>query len=104
MLVLGVGAVLIVTRQGAAPAPAATPAAKAGSNGRALGKPSAVAQVAPVAAPSRRSELLLEALKEEIFQLELDKHQGRVSAEEYEKAKSALDQTLQRAIARKKNS
>jgi hypothetical protein len=104
VLVLGVGAVLIVTRQGAAPAPAATPAARAGSNGRALGKPSAVTQVAPVAAPARRSELLLEALKEEIFQLEVDKHQGRVSAEEYEKAKSALDQTLQRAIARKKNS
>jgi len=44
--------------------------------------------------------MLLEALKEEIFQLEVDRKLGRVSAEEYEKAKAALDQTLERAIKR----
>jgi hypothetical protein len=32
--------------------------------------------------------------------LELDLKQGRISKEEYEKAKSALDQTLERALKR----
>ncbi len=50
--------------------------------------------------PARRSSMLLEALKEEMFQLELDLKQGRISKEEYEKAKSALDQTLERALKR----
>ncbi|MGH9530009.1 MAG: carboxypeptidase regulatory-like domain-containing protein [Terriglobales bacterium] len=52
------------------------------------------------AQPARRSSMLLEALKEEMFQLELDHKQGRVSKEEYDKAKSALDQTLERALKR----
>ncbi len=100
VLLLGVGAVLIVTRQGSAPSSTASPAGRTGSNGRASGKAAAATPVA-APAPVKRSELLLEALKEEIFQLEVDKHQGRVSAEEYQKAKAALDQTLQRAITRK---
>jgi len=45
--------------------------------------------------------LLLEALKEEIFQLEVDRKQGQISQPEYEKAKAALDQTLERALKRK---
>jgi len=52
------------------------------------------------AAPIGRTGLLLEALKEELFQLELDRKQGKVSAEEYDKAKAALDQTLDRALKR----
>jgi len=52
------------------------------------------------AAPSR-SGLLLEALKEEIFQLEVEHKQGRISQQEYEKSKAALDQTLERALKRK---
>ena len=47
-----------------------------------------------------RSALLLEALKEEIFQLEVEHKQGRISQQEYEKAKAALDQTLERALKR----
>lgn len=47
-----------------------------------------------------RSGLLLEALKEELFQLELDHKQGHISQEEYTQAKSALDQTLERALRR----
>lgn len=58
--------------------------------------PSAPVKPAPVG----RTGLLLEALKEELFQLELDRKQGKVSAEEYEKAKAALDQTLDRALKR----
>jgi hypothetical protein len=52
------------------------------------------------AAPAARSNMLLEALKEELFQLELDHKQGRISQQEYDKAKAALDQTLERALKR----
>jgi hypothetical protein len=39
-------------------------------------------------------------LKEEIFQLEIERKQGKITAAEYEKAKAALDQTLERALKR----
>jgi hypothetical protein len=55
---------------------------------------------APKPKSSDRSALLLEALKEEIFQLEVEHKQGRISQQEYEKAKAALDQTLERAVKR----
>ncbi len=44
--------------------------------------------------------MLLEALKEELFELEVEHKQGGISDAEYEKAKSALDQTLERALKR----
>jgi hypothetical protein len=50
--------------------------------------------------PASHSTMLLEALKEEIFQLEVEHKQGRISQQEYEKAKAALDQTLERAVRR----
>jgi len=53
----------------------------------------------PVAVPSKASALL-EALKEELFQLEIERKQGKISADDYEKAKAALDQTLDRALRR----
>ena len=49
---------------------------------------------------SGRTGLLLDALKEELFQLESDKIQGHVSAAEYTEAKAALDLLIRRAIAR----
>jgi hypothetical protein len=52
------------------------------------------------ATPQSRAERLLEALKEEIFQLEVDRKQGKVTQAEYDQAKSALDQTLDRALKR----
>jgi hypothetical protein len=55
--------------------------------------------VADPVAPGR-SALLLEALKEELFQLEVEHKQGTLSQPEYEKAKAALDQTLERALKR----
>jgi len=55
---------------------------------------------APKPKPADRTALLLEALKEEIFQLEVEHKQGRISQQEYEKAKTALDQTLERAVKR----
>ncbi|OLB23062.1 MAG: hypothetical protein AUH15_04550 [Acidobacteriales bacterium 13_2_20CM_55_8] len=47
-----------------------------------------------------RSGLLLEALKEELFELEVEHKQGHISQQEYEKARAALDQTLERALKR----
>ncbi|HTS38361.1 MAG TPA: hypothetical protein VMH04_21990 [Candidatus Solibacter sp.] len=46
------------------------------------------------------SSMLLEGLKEELFQLEIEHKQGEITQQEYEKAKAALDQTLQRALKR----
>jgi hypothetical protein len=46
------------------------------------------------------SSKLLEALKEELFELEVERKQGRLSQEEYDKARSALDHTLERALKR----
>jgi len=59
-----------------------------------------VPQVA--AQPVPRSAMLLEGLKEEMFQLEVERQQGRISDADYQSAKSALDQTLQLALARVK--
>jgi 5-hydroxyisourate hydrolase-like protein (transthyretin family) len=65
--------------------------------------PAAVATTSvPVAAePTGHSGALLNALKEELFQLEMEHKQGQISDQEYATAKSALDQTLARAIKRK---
>jgi hypothetical protein len=46
------------------------------------------------------SSNLLEGLKEELFRLEVEHKQGRISQQEYEKTKAALDHTLQRALKR----
>ena len=49
---------------------------------------------------SNRSDMLLEALKNELFQLEVEHKQGDISQQEYEQARAALDQTLERALKR----
>jgi len=62
--------------------------------------------VANVPVPARSSAgggLLLDALKEEIFQLEMEHKAGTISHDEYAKAKAALDQTLERALKRGSN-
>jgi hypothetical protein len=51
-------------------------------------------------ATSRPASKLLDALKEELFQLEVERSQGQISQPEYEQAKSALNQTLERALKR----
>jgi hypothetical protein len=47
-----------------------------------------------------KSSMLLEGLKEELFQLEVERKQGKITPAEYDKAKAALDQTLERALKR----
>ncbi len=89
-VVLAAGAIYIATRSKAAAVPDFSPA------------DSELAEfpTAPKPKPADRSALLLEALKEEIFQLEVEHKQGRISQQEYDKAKAALDQTLERALKR----
>jgi hypothetical protein len=47
-----------------------------------------------------KRNLLLDAMKEELFQLETERLQGKVSEPEYQQAKAALDLTIKRAMAR----
>lgn len=56
---------------------------------------------AVTAADGSTKKPLLEALKEELFQLESDRLHGAISPEEYATTKKALNDTIQRAIARK---
>ena len=68
--------------------------ARAGANA-----PAAIADSVAYSATSK-SAMILEALKEELFQLEVERKQGKISQDDYEKAKAALDQTLDRALKR----
>jgi hypothetical protein len=77
------------------------PAAMAASAASGSAAPS-VTTTAPRVS-SNRGGLILEALKEELFQLESERLQDKISADEYEKAKAALDQTLARAIKRQQS-
>ena len=70
---------------------------------RASRSPAAPVAETPAAAdrqPASRTSMLLEGLKDELFDLEVEHKQGRISQQEYEKTKAALDQTLQRALKR----
>jgi hypothetical protein len=62
---------------------------------------SPLAVTGPAERPASRSATLLDALKEELFQLEMEHQQGEISAEEYASAKAGLDQALARALKRK---
>jgi hypothetical protein len=42
----------------------------------------------------------MEVMKEEVFQLESERIQGKISQPDYQSAKAALDKTLQRAVQR----
>lgn len=53
-----------------------------------------------VTSSSSSSSMLLQGLKDELFELEIEHKQGRISQQEYDSAKAALDQTLQRALKR----
>ena len=57
-------------------------------------------ELRPQSAARGSTSMLLEGLKEELFQLEVEHKQGRISQQEYEKAKAAMDHTLERALKR----
>ncbi|MGA7220367.1 MAG: carboxypeptidase regulatory-like domain-containing protein [Candidatus Sulfotelmatobacter sp.] len=100
--VLVIGGVFVASRQQAAARAQARQ--KSGSTLRTASleddyEPEEILAVhASTGAPSRSR--LLDALKEELFQLEVERRQGQISQAEYETAKSALDQTLERALKR----
>jgi hypothetical protein len=48
----------------------------------------------------RKDDSTLAAFKEEFFELELERHKGSISQEDYEKAKAALDCLLGRIVRR----
>jgi hypothetical protein len=98
-LLLAAGAWMVTKRQGVSPITAAANAASAAakpSQKSATTSPASTSAPAPAGKPS----MLLEALKEEIFQLEVEHKQGKITQAEYDKTKAALDQTLERALKR----
>jgi len=54
----------------------------------------------PAAPLSSRSDLVLEQIKHELFQLEVEHQQGRISRRQYKRARATLDQTLDRTLKR----
>ena len=103
-LVLVMGGAYVVSRSHR-PQPAGATAAAAGNVGVAAGNIAYDdAMDTPAPLPRDRNTLLLEAMKEELFQLEIDRQQEKISPEEYSKAKAALDETIKRALARGKSS
>lgn len=109
---LAVGAVYVASRQRSAVATVADggmgteldlpePARPVTPRVSRTASPTPAPRVAPAATmTAARPSLLLEALKEELFQLEVDRQQGKISPQEYEKSKAALDGTLEHAIKR----
>ena len=111
--ILGAFAVLLaiggwaVTKRQPVPSAVVTSAAKpsvASSDYGTVLRPTTTTAAAPASsaaiAPLARSSMLLEALKEELFQLEVERKQGKITPADYEKARAALDQTLDRALKR----
>ena len=99
-VLLAIGGWVVMKRQPAtsmAATSAAKPGAAASDHSTAL-RPTPPASA--INAPVAKSSMLLEALKEELFQLEVEKKQGKITPADYEKAKAALDQTLDRALKR----
>ena len=98
-LLLAIGGWVVTKRQPVTSTVATSPTKpgpSSGDAGAAL-RPTPMPATTP---PAARSSMLLEALKEELFQLEVEKKQGKITPEDYEKARAALDQTLDRALKR----
>ena len=104
--ILGVFAVLlaiggwVVTKRQPAASTAAISAAKIGATSSDCATAPRPTSAAPATSAASKSSMILEALKEELFQLEVEKRQGKITPADYEKAKAALDQTLERALKR----
>jgi len=92
LVVLIVGGAFVMWRKGAGARAGAAPdprAAKAASKAKAQ---------AQTAKPERD---ILEALKDELFQLETDRVSGKISQEEYEKSKAGLDTLFRRQMKKR---
>jgi len=103
-VLLGIGGWVVTKRQTGASV-AATSAAKPGaapSVNSAAVRLTTTPAASATGTPAAKSSMLLEALKEELFQLEVERKQGKITPADYEKAKAALDQTLERALKRQR--
>jgi hypothetical protein len=101
-LLLAVGG-WVVTKRQPGPAGVSAPATRSvvtSTDHSAAAPPISVPTTSSVSTPVAKSSMLLEALKEEMFQLELERKQGKITPEDYDKARAALDQTLDRALKR----
>jgi hypothetical protein len=78
------------------------PTPRSSATAAAISQPVDPAQVSAYPAPPP-GNLLLAALKEELFELEIERQQGKLAPEEYDQARAALEQTLKRALARKQS-
>ena len=87
-LVLAAAAAFLLRKPSGAPIAVAEPG------------PSGPAVAALPIAPASKSQLLLEALKEELFQIESEKIAGTLSPADYLELKAALETVLRRALAR----
>jgi hypothetical protein len=103
-LLLAIGGWVVTKRQpitsSSAIASTVKPVAVASGDNEVLLPSAPPPTTAAASSPVARSAMLLEALKEELFQLEVEKKQGKIAPEDYEKARAALDQTLDRALKR----
>ena len=103
---LVIGGVFVATRQQAANRAARTAGLSTMEESEdfevpaVAGRRPARTSAADAPAATSRGSVLLSALKDELFDLEVEHKQGRISQEEYEKTKAALDQTLERALKR----
>lgn len=98
---LGATAFFALRRPLAPAAPVVSPAARAPQTRPAEAR----VRTAPLSAGGNggaTQTLLMAALKEELFQLEVDRQQERISSEDYQKAKAALDVVIARAVQRGK--
>lgn len=68
-----------------------------------LRKPSSPKTVSPQNKPGNQNDLLLASLKEELFSLEADRLQGKLTEEQYNEQKHAIEAVLKRSLARQSN-
>lgn len=93
------GAFYVLRRPRQEPAVVGAPSQVSFEPAHAAIRPVAPTPAAPKAVASNSNQLL-DALKDELFQLEIEHKQGKLSQEEYDKARNALDHTLERALKR----
>jgi hypothetical protein len=103
-VLLAIGGWVVTKRQPVTPTAPASVAKSGPVVGGSSATPRSTAGTAlptpATASGATKSSMLLEALKEELFELEIEKKQGKITPEDYEKARAALDQTLDRALKR----
>jgi hypothetical protein len=99
-LLLAFGGWVVTKRQPVTSMAAAAKPITPSTDNRAAFRPTVAAPAPAPANSAVKSSMLLEALKEEMFQLEVERKQGKISSAEYDKARAALDQTLDRALKR----